>query len=610
MQLAIPLVALGGLYIVSNQSEKSKKDGKEGFKGSRLPNVDVPDRNYPPSDPTDRWSSETDVTSQLATQNKYDGASAYTDKYFNPLAKNSMVANNVSANQNQYQSLSGQQVDAGYFKHGNMMPFFGGKIRTSGDPKNNEAIMDNYLGTGSTQIAKSEQSPLFQPNQNLQHANGAPNMNDFYQSRVNPSKHMNGIKPFQEIQVGPGLGLPADQTVGTGGYNAGTLQRESWLPKTVDDLRTANHKKATDTMLLDHEGPAKSRITNVGILGVFNKNRPETAFEWGPDRYFTTTGVGKGQTSHAIPIDKFSNRADTTVEYEGVAQSVNSLPITPGETLPSHRVELGQGQLGVANAVGRGFANDGDYGVKSNQTYMNNRSFASANTGAGANGSSGSTDDSYFGAVKSGLGAVVAPILEIMRPSKKQNVIGNMRVYGDAKTAVSQTYLYNPNDAPAHTMRETTEESVNHLNVNRGQVNNGYLSTPYQVVGQERDTTTRSHTGVAGYQNSALRPDDAELSYEPSDIKASTINGRFGNSNTNLFNGSVNYQGKPKDVDMINDRALMPKMPAHSQSLSHFGEMNHRAQQLDTNVQMNRNTPDLYSALNQNPYALKRTYAA
>jgi hypothetical protein len=602
MQLAIPLVALGGLFIVSNQAEKtkkhkSKKCDKEGF-GSQLPNVDVPDRNYPPSD---SWSSETDKTSQLTTQNRYDGPSAYTDKYFNPLAKNSMMANKIASDNNQYKSLSGQQVDADYFKHGNMMPFFGGKIRTSGDPKNNEAVLDNYLGTGSLQINKSEQSPLFNPNDKLQHAHGAPNMNDFYQSRVNPSMHMNGVKPFQEVQVGPGLGLPADQTSGTGGYNSGTLQRESWLPKSVDDLRTANKKKATDTMLLDHEGPAKSRITNVGILGVFNKNRPETAFEWGPDRYFTTTGVGKGQTAQSIQIDKFGNRADTTVEYEGVAQSVNALPITPGENLPSHRVELGQGQLGAANAIGRGFASEGDYGVKSNQTYMNNRSYGS---------SGGGSDDSYFGAVKSGLGAVVAPILEIMRPSRKQNVVGNMRVYGDAKTAVPQTYLYDPNDAPAHTMRETTEESVNHLNVNRGQVNNGYLSTPYQVTPQERDTTTRAHTGGAGYQNSALRPYDAELSYEPSDIKASTINGRFGNSNTNLFNNSVNYQGKPKDHDMINDRALMPKMPAQSQTLANFGETNFKAQQLDTNAVMNRNTPDLYSALNQNPYALKRTYAA
>jgi hypothetical protein len=592
MELAIPLIALGSLYIVSNQSAKSKKCGSEGF-SSKLPNVDVRDRNYPPSD---SYTNDTDVTSEISTLNRYEGT-AYTDKYFNPSAKNSLVSESVTANKNQYQSLSGQQVESDYFKHNNMMPFFGGKIRSSGDGKNNEAVLDNYLGTGSTQIVKSEQAPMFSPNEKIEHPYGAPNMNDFYQSRVNPSLRMNGVKPFQEEQVGPGLGLGANQNTGSGGYNAGNLSRETWLPKTVDDLRTANNQKATDTMFLGHEGPAKSRITNVGILGAFQKNRPETAFEWGQDRLFTTNGVGKGQTSHAIPVERHVNRPDTTVEYEGVAQSLHSVPINPGEILPSHRTENGQTQLGSANAIGRGFANEGDYGSKSNQVYMNNRSYGSAN------------DDSYFGSVKSGLGAVVAPLLEIMRPSRKQNVVGNMRVYGDAKSAVSQSYLYNPNDAPAHTMRETTEESVNHLNVNRGQVNNGYLATPYQVVGQQRDTSTTSYIGGGGYQNSALRPYDAELSHQPSDVKASTINGRFGNSNMKLFNGDVNYQGKPKDFDMTNNRELMPKMPSQIQSHSNFGEMNFKSQQLNTNIQMDRNTPDLYAALNQNPYALKRTYA-
>ena len=595
MELAIPLVALGSLYIVSNQAAKSKKCGSEGF-SSKLPNVNVADRNYPPST---SYTGDADITSQTSVLNRYDGTSAYTDKYFNPAAKNSLVSESVTANKNQYQSLSGQQVDSDHFKHNNMMPFFGGKVRSSGDGKNNEAILDNYLGTGSTQIVKSEQSPLFSPNEKIEHPYGAPNMNDFYQSRVNPSLRMNGVKPFQEEQVGPGLCLGANQNEGSGGYNAGNLCRETWLPKTVDDLRTANKQKATDTMFLGHEGPAKSRVTNVGILGAYQKNRPETSFEWGHDRLFTTTGVGKGQTSHAIPVERHVNRPDTTVEYEGVAQSLHAVPINPGEILPSHRTENGQTQLGVANANGRGFANEGDYGSKSNQIYMNNRSYGAQ-----------SDDNGYFGSVKSGLGAVVAPLLEIMRPSRKQNVVGNMRVYGDAKSAVSQGHLYNPNDAPAHTMRETTEESVNHLNVNRGQVNNGYLATPYQVVPQHRDETTTSYIGGGGYANSALRPYDAELSHKPSDIKASTINGRFGNSNMKLFNGDTNYQGKPKDMDMINNRSLMPKMPSQNQTLTNFGEMNFKSQQLNTNIQMDRNTPDLYSALNQNPYALKRTYAA
>jgi hypothetical protein len=183
-----------------------------------------------------------------------------------------------------------------------------------------------------------------------------------------------------------------------------------------------------------------------------------------------------------------------------------------------------------------------------------------------------------------------------------------MRVYGDAKPAVAQSYLYNPNDAPAHTMRETTENSTNHWNANRGQSNNAYLTTKVEAYPQQRDTTHNSHIGNAGFKNSSARTYDAELSYQPSNIKSDTIKGRFGNSNTNVFNNSVNYQGKPKDLDMVNNRDIIPKMPYMSQSSESFGSYQQKGQTLDSNINMERNTPDLYNALQQNPYAIKRTY--
>ena len=199
MELAIPLVALGSLYIISNQ-KKEPKPANEGFRS--LPNTDVPDKNYPY--PISNVVPETDVTSKLSTVNKYDGTSAYTDKYFNPYSKDSK---NIVDDKNSYKSLNGDVVDSGHFKHNNMVPFFGGKIRSKIDPNSNESIMDNYLGSGSQSIEKSEQAPLFAPNANYQMANGAPNMNDFYQSRVNPSMRMANVKPFEEVKVGPGLGL-------------------------------------------------------------------------------------------------------------------------------------------------------------------------------------------------------------------------------------------------------------------------------------------------------------------------------------------------------------------------------------------------------------------
>ena len=59
MELAIPLVALGSLYIVSNQ-KKDPKPANEGFR--TLPNTDVPDKNYPELVPSS--VSEVDATSK------------------------------------------------------------------------------------------------------------------------------------------------------------------------------------------------------------------------------------------------------------------------------------------------------------------------------------------------------------------------------------------------------------------------------------------------------------------------------------------------------------------------------------------------------------------
>ena len=100
MELAIPLVALGSLYIVSNQTKEPKP---EGF----LPNTNVPDKNY-----NEEVPSNTDLTAKLTTMNKYDGPSVYTDKYFNPYSKGSLVKENIAADSTQYKSLTGDTVDS------------------------------------------------------------------------------------------------------------------------------------------------------------------------------------------------------------------------------------------------------------------------------------------------------------------------------------------------------------------------------------------------------------------------------------------------------------------------------------------------------------------
>ena len=108
MEIVIPLIALGSLYIVSNQSKKEK--GVEGFK-NYLPNTDVHDKNYPTDEIVE---PETELSSRLSTTNKYEGGAAYTDKYFNPLVQNNMITKKADADTNNYYSMTGDKVESEY----------------------------------------------------------------------------------------------------------------------------------------------------------------------------------------------------------------------------------------------------------------------------------------------------------------------------------------------------------------------------------------------------------------------------------------------------------------------------------------------------------------
>ena len=125
MEAIVPLFALGSLYMVNEKQKQKNK--KEGFNSSGLPNVSIPDKNYN-NEVENILSNETDNTTKLGTVNKYDGASgAYTDKYFDNNNNNNNYYS--SGPSGQYKTLGGEYADSSYFKHNNMVPFFGGNLK-------------------------------------------------------------------------------------------------------------------------------------------------------------------------------------------------------------------------------------------------------------------------------------------------------------------------------------------------------------------------------------------------------------------------------------------------------------------------------------------------
>ena len=602
MELAIPLIALGGLFIVSNQSKKSSS---ETFKNKEyaLPNVDVPDHNYPFSNnvlmqPPDFTNPETDLTSNLSTVNRYDGGPVYTDKYFNQSLNAPQLLSNSTFNSNaasQYKSLTGSSVDSSYFRHNNMVPFFGSHLPNQPNVNSAESVLDNYTGSGSQVYRKREVAPLFAPGEHIQYANGAPNNSDFYQSRVNPSMRMANVKPFEEIKVGPGLclGYTAE---GSGGYNSGLMCRDQWSEKTVDELRPANKQKASGLVMLGHEGPANSFIKSMGQHGLVEKNRVNTSFEMGPERYMTTTGLEKGQTLHAIPIDRHVNRPETTTDYMGAAGYGVSSQTADGEYMPSKHIDLGAVPFAPAGASGKGGATESDYGIKTKMAYPNNRT--------------ANQDDGYFGVFGGSMGAVIAPLLDILRPSRKENTVGTLRPYQNVKAPVMSSYLYNPGDKPATTIRETTENSKFHLNVNANQRGGAYETNPQQPQRLQRDSTTDIYyagNSSAGSNSRQPRTYDAEYRQRNNDIKSSTIDGRMVPGNMSLMNGDINMSAKNKDPFLTNTRAVMPSMPYESPSTGSMGKLQGTSNPLYQNIQMDRNSSDIMSALKSNPYTIQKT---
>lgn len=624
--MIIPALAIGGLYFASKQNKNEKQEhfysrAKLAAEAAALPNVDVPDRNYPQD--SYMISNELDATGKLSTVNRYgkggEPQTVYTDKYFslNPDINQVSHATAVNAAQQDrtYTSMTGQTVESDYFTHNNMVPFFGSKSRANNPSNALESTLDSYTGNGSQQFSKREVSTFFTPSEGYQWAHGMPTTSDFVQSRIVPSMNMAGVKPFDEIKVGPGVGIGYGNE-GMGGYNSGMLAREQWMDKTVDQLRVANKQKASGLGMLGYEGPANSSIkrsTDRAQQGIVEKNRVERTFEMGSDRLFTTTGLEKGPTMRALQVDDRSTRPETSVGYAGVASmgGGQTLQQVRGEYMPTHNQQLGAVPFSAPAAPNKGTAVEGEYGRRSTVAYPNNRSFPMNGTNNQPSGqpSGQPYGSNYFGVAgaSKALGAVVAPLLDLLRPSRKENTIGNLRPYQNAKGPVEQMYVYNPEDKPAATMRDISQRSPEHYNVNGQNMQNGlgYLMSDFDIIKNQRDTTTVGYMGNAGGDNHQIRPYDAEYNTSlTTGIKEGTMEGRMQAGNMSLLNHDVNMRTTTdRDSLMRNTRAVDGTRASQIPSQESFG----RLQGSDTKsmyqtIQLDRNDGSVLSQLKKNPY--------
>jgi hypothetical protein len=583
MELAIPLIALGGMYVISNQSSHSNQKKKEKFTNmgatpNYLPNTQMLPQNYP-------TMNEKEL---VDTVQQYPNPNAATDRYFDQNSYERKSTGNIIP---QVYSLSGNYLESTEFKHNNMVPFFGSKIHEHPYKNNNaESVLDNMIGSGSQLIKKIEQAPLFKPEDNVQWSYGAPNMSDFYQSRVNPGMLNNGVKPFEPVKVGPGLNKGFGSE-GSGGFNSGMESRDQWLPKTVDELRVATNPKQ-EYSLDNLEGPAGSLIKNIGILGKVEKYTPDTYFINSQDRWLTTTGGEKGTRSIAQEIDRPSHRNSTTTEYAGVANArEKTAGYVPGVVEKSKRVVLENFDVAHSSAAGKGPVSDQAF-VRNHIKYVNNR---------GSNAQPDTMRSSFTKAV----GAVIAPIMDILKPSKKEEYSDNIRIYGNSSSIVPGNYVINPGNTTGTTIKETTIFAPNSYIGN--QTSGGYYANKQTPIHNQRDTTNCSEIGNPGaaYGDRIYDADYRQTNNETKELASAS---RINHGNTQIYNQTMNVNIAKLESDRDNPRMWAPTSIGIPRGpvKENYGKQNNIPEVQNMN---DRISPDLLNAFRDNPFTHSLTYA-
>jgi len=534
MELAIPLIALGGLYVVSNQKNK------EGFKSQPM--------------------LDTNTYSSQPRQNKHFTPPIETNLDYTDLAGRTMnIKDQIS----------------------NMVPYFGKTKNIGNNSKSNDerdSTLDNYTGAGSMQMSKTENAPLFKPQDNIQHAHGMPNQSSFYQSRVNPSTSMNNVKPFQEERVAPGMNQ-GFSSQGIGGFNAGMEARSEWMPKTVNELRVATNPKESFE-LANHQGPAINKITNVGTIGKVEKYLPDKYYVNSPDRYFVTTGAEHGQTLRSIQPDPTVHRTTTTKSYTGIAGNAGGpeKQSQPGMYRLDNRQQFESEHFNPAtSAIEHSNLNAVTQSI---HLLPNNRT---------------TTKPESLSIMKGLVNAITAPLTDILRPTRKEE-FGLSRV-GNLGTTVSQSTL------PQHDkIASTIKESTIYSPYSKGQraykpvTDGAYQVSSQQPIANQRETTSVFYTGGSGSSMSQQASYDSAYN---STINSSRGNeGRIAGGNTQQFASIINQQTNTSKSDMHTPYTGMAN--SIISSVPYTEQFSARTPQSYENT--DRNHPTLLESLKQNPY--------
>ena len=503
--------------------------------------------------------------------------------------------------------LSGQTIPSNEFKHNNMQPFFGGRIKQNMAPQANVSVLDAYNGNGSTQMKKREVENMFETSR-APYGNpyGMEDNTEFFQSRITSQAPIarNGERPFEPTKVGSGIGEKFG-FAGKGGFQQLEIN-EIMRPKDTNDLRVISNPKETYDTPMVPGGHFIGTSAEVSDVGEVRKYKPDTFYidETG-ERFFVTNGELIKETVRSTQVLPHTTRPETSVEYEGVASSQDF-----GESYVtgSYRMPMSQqyGGAGYRNADMTTYytkdmgAQEADYGKSSIEIRPNERNETSERVMA-------------LNAVPAENGMVIAHYTDDARPTRRAETTGNIRMTGTPITYAERApaiTVWDPKDIARTTVKESTiyldrpgimaaASAPNRLKV----YDPDDIAKPTQKS-QLSNNLAWTGPGGNGAWNDVIDPSFA-YNMRTNPNKEQIARGRkpiAGSGSSATFNGDPGRQmSKKLDADFINDRALAINRSLDiTPGVGDIGRVEYRVP-LKLDVSRERNTYSAVEAVDNNP---------
>jgi hypothetical protein len=503
--------------------------------------------------------------------------------------------------------LSGQRIASNEFKHNNMQPFFGGRIKQNIAPQANTHRLDAYNGGGSTQIKKREVENMFETSR-APYGNpyGMEDNTEFFQSRVASQAPIarNGEKPFEPVKVSSGIGEKFGFS-GKGGFQQLEIN-EIMRPKDTNDLRVLSNPKETYDKPMVPGGHFIGTNADISDVGEVRKYKPDTFYidETG-ERFFTTTGDLIKETVRSTQVLPHTSRPETSVEYGGIASSQDF-----GESYVSgsYRTPMTQqyGGAGYRNADMTSYYTrdtDGekaDYGKSSIEIRPNERNETSERVMA-------------LNPAPADNGLVTAHYTDDARPTRRSETTGNIRMTGTpisfAERAPAVT-VWDPKDIARTTVKETTiyldrpgiagsGSAPNRLKVydpddiarptQKAQLSNGLAWTGPGGNGAWGDAMDNTFA-----YNMRTNPNKEQIARGRRPIS--------GSGNVAVFKGDPGKQSSKKlDTDVINDRPMAINRSLDiTPGVGDIGRIEYRTP-LKLDISRERNQYSMVEAIDNNP---------